>query len=327
VFARLREGLGPLIEEGSRREVDDSFLELNFPVPPQQELEQLVLSRFGFREGTWRLDPTVHPFALSPATTDIRMTTRYSPGRLSLFTTMHEGGHGLYQHHIDPAFERTPLCAGASAAVHESQSRIFENVVGRRISFWRWCYPHLQRVLPEPFTSVELESFHTAINRIKPSPIRIDADEVTYGMHIVMRFELEVDLMTGNVAPEDLPEIWNQRMGESLGLDIPDDSSGVLQDGHWANGYLGYFPAYVLGNIMAAQIWERMQADNPDIDAQLEEGDMSVLTEWLREHIWRHGRRHTPTTLLDRVVGTGLNAEPFLRYLHAKHGVAEATPG
>jgi len=323
VFAQLKSGLPPLIAEASRRDVDVSFLDREFSIEGQRELDRLVLERFGFREGEWRLDGTVHPFASALATTDVRMTTRYPHGRLSLFSSMHEGGHGLYEHNVDPALERTPLCHGASSAFHESQSRGYENIVGRSIAFWRWCYPHLQRALPDPFRSVELEAFHAAVNRVRPSLVRVDADEVTYGLHIILRFELEQDLVEGKVEPEQLPAVWNERIGEYLGVEVPDDARGVLQDVHWSIGMLGHFSTYALGNVIGAQVWERLRADVPDLDASVEQGDLAPVGDWLREHVWRHGRKFTSRELLERVVGGGLDAGPFLAYLRAKHGPGE----
>jgi carboxypeptidase Taq len=325
VFARLKEGLVPLIEEVSEQEIDDSMLRGYFPLAAHQELEQLVLARFGFREGSWRIDPTEHPFASSIGTSDIRMTTRYPEDEFSsVFASMHEGGHGLYEHNVDPALERTPLCRGTSLAVHESQSRMFENLVGRSIHFWRWAYPYAQRLFPGQFGHVELEDFHRAINRVHPSLIRIEADEATYSLHIILRFELEQALLAGSIDLRELPEVWNERMSEYLGVEVTDDAHGVLQDVHWSRGTLGYFPTYALGNVISVQIWERVQEDVPDLDDRLEAGDLAPLGDWLRERLWRHGRKFTPQETLQRVVGGGLDPEPYLRYLNAKLGALTA---
>ena len=324
VFERLKEGLVPLIADASAQEIDDSFLRGRFPVEAQKELERLVLARFGFREGSWRIDPTEHPFATSLGTSDIRITSRYPEHELAgIFAAMHEGGHALYEHNVDPALERTPLCRGASLALHESQSRLFENLVGRSLAFWRWAYPHVQRLFPE-LGGVGLEDFHRAINKVQPSLIRIEADEATYSLHVILRFELEQELLAGSFDLRELPEAWNERMREYLGVEVPDDARGVLQDVHWSRGTIGYFPTYALGNVISVQIWEKVREDVPDLDERLEAGDLSALCGWLRERLWRHGRKFTPQETLERVVGGGLDPEPYLRYLDAKLGALAA---
>jgi carboxypeptidase Taq len=320
VFARLKEGLVPLIDEAARNEVGDSFLHGHFPLARQQELEQIVLARFGFREGSWRIDPTEHPFATSLGTDDIRMTSRYPEDEFSgVFAAMHEGGHALYEHNVDPALERTGLCRGCSLALHESQSRMFENLVGRDIGWWRWLYPEAQRLFPE-LSRVPVADFHRAINRVQPSLIRIEADEATYSLHIILRFELEQELVAGAFDLRTLPQVWNERMGEYLGVEVPDDAHGVLQDVHWSRGTLGYFPTYALGNVISVQIWEKVLEDVPDLPSQVAAGELGGLTGWLRERLWRHGRKFTPQETLERVVGGGLDPEPYLRYLHTKLG-------
>jgi carboxypeptidase Taq len=324
VFDRLKEGLVPLIAEASAQEIDDSMLQGHFPIEAQKELEVVLLERFGFREGSWRLDPVEHPFAASMGTSDIRMTTNYSEREFSVFAPLHEGGHALYEHNVDPALERTPLCRGVSLALHESQSRMFENLVGRSLQFWRWGYPHVQRLFPEQFGRVELEDFHRAINKVQPSLIRIEADEATYSLHIVLRFELEQELIEGSVAVGDLPRVWNERMDEYLGVEVPSDARGVLQDVHWSRGTLGYFPTYALGNVISVQIWEKVLEDVPDLHDHFEQGDLTPLTGWLRERLWRHGRKFTPQETLERVVGGGLDPEPYLRYLNGKLGALAA---
>jgi carboxypeptidase Taq len=325
VFARLRDGLVPLLAEASEQEIDDSFLYGHFPVEAQKELEQLVLGRFGFREDSWRIDLVEHPFAASFGTDDIRMTTRYPEDEFTgIFAAMHEGGHALYEHNVSQTLERTPLCRGASLALHESQSRMLENLVGRSIAWWRWAYPHVQRLFPAQFGRIELEDFHRAINKVQPSLIRIEADEATYSLHIILRFELEQELIDGSVAIADLPRVWNERMGEYLGVEVPDDAHGVLQDVHWSRGTIGYFPTYALGNVISVQIWEKVLEDVPNLDEHLEQGDLRPLGDWLRDRLWRHGRKFTPQETLERVVGGGLDPEPYLRYLNGKLGALAA---
>ena len=321
VFARLKEGLVPLIAAASSEAIDGSCLHGHFPVEAQREMQHVLLSRFGFREGTWRIDPVAHPFATSFGTSDVRMTTYYPETEMrGVFAAMHEGGHALYEHNVDPALERTPLCRGTSLALHESQSRMFENLVGRSLEWWTWAYPEMQRIFASQFAEVPLEEFHRAINRVEPSLIRIEADEATYSLHIILRFELEQELIAGSVDLADLPRIWNERMQEYLGVEVPDDAHGVLQDVHWSRGTIGYFPTYALGNVISVQIWEKVLADEPDLPAHLEEGDLTPLTDWLRERLWRHGRKFTPQETLERVVGGGLDPEPYLRYLDTKLG-------
>ncbi len=325
VFVRLKEGLVPLIAEASEQGIDDSCLYGTFPVAAQKEMQHVLLSRFGFREGAWRIDPVAHPFATSFGTSDVRMTTYYPEQEMrGVFAAMHEGGHALYEHNVDPALERTPLCRGTSLALHESQSRMFENLVGRSSQWWTWAHPELQRIFPGQFDDVPLEDFHRAINKVQPSFIRIEADEATYSLHIILRFELEQELIAGDIDLRDLPAVWNERMREYLGVDVPDDAHGVLQDVHWSRGTLGYFPTYALGNVISVQIWDKVLEDVPDLHEHLERGDLEPLASWLREKLWRHGRKFTPPETLERVVGGGMDPEPYLRYLNAKLGALTA---
>ena len=322
VFDRLKAELVPLIARiGERPPVDDFCLRGTFPVERQEELSLRVIETFGFSRDSWRLDLTVHPFATSFATTDIRITTRYAEDDVtSLFSAMHEFGHGLYERAVSPALERTPLARGASLGLHESQSRMWENLVGRGRHFWRHFYPQLQETFPEHFRDVALETFYRAINKTQPSLIRVDADEATYNLHIIMRFELEQEIMAGTTALSDLPDAWNARMKESLGIDVPDDARGVLQDMHWSAGLLGYFPTYALGNVMSVQIWEQALRALPDLPEQVELGDFGSLRGWLAENLHRHGRKFTPGETLERAAGGPIDAEPYLRYVKGKLG-------
>jgi carboxypeptidase Taq len=316
VLGRLERGLSPLVAEAREREVDTSFLRGDFPVDEQRRLDALIVSRFGLREGAWRIDPTEHPFATPLATTDIRLTTRHFADRLDgVFATMHECGHGLYEHNVDPALERTPLARGASAAIHESQSRLFENLVGRGRAFWRWLYPEMRRSFPE-LARVDVDAFHRAINAVTPSLVRVEADQVTYGLHIVLRFELEQEMLSGRLPLRELSDAWDARMKECLGVDVPDAARGVLQDVHWALGLFGYFPTYALGNVISVQLWEKARAAVPDLDAQIERGEFDALCTFLRESVWRHGRKFPPRELLRRTIG-GPDPDPYLRHLAA----------
>jgi carboxypeptidase Taq len=326
-FAELKEALIPLIDEVGDGDEDDAEdpLRGHFPLDAQRRLSREVVELFGFREGSWRLDPTAHPFASGGGVSDIRITTHYFETDLeSLFATMHEYGHGLYEHQVDPALDRTPLGSGVSLGLHESQSRMWENLVGRGRPFWRFFYPRLRELFPEQLGEVEPDAFYRAVNRVRPSLIRIHADEVTYNLHVILRFELEQELVEGRVGLRGLPEEWNRRMWEYLRVEVPSDAEGVLQDTHWASGLIGYFPTYALGNIMSVQIWERLKEDLPDLEEGFERGDFAPLREWLGEHLHRHGRKFTPPETLARVVGGGLDAGPYLRYLREKHGSAAA---
>ncbi len=317
VFDRLKEELVWLMER--RADDGDPVLHGPFPVEKQQRASRIVLDAFGYDESMWRIDETPHPFASKLGVGDVRLTTHTEEGDLiSLFSTMHEFGHGVYEFEIDDAYARTPLGLGTSFAIHESQSRMWENLVGRSAGFWRWFYPQLQPLFPEALGGVDEAAFVRAVNAIRPGPIRGDADEVTYGLHIILRFELEQELLAGTVAVRDLPKVWNARMKEYLGVDVPDDAHGVLQDMHWSIGFFGYFPTYQLGNVASVQIWERARAELGDLEAQFERGEFGFLREWLRERIYQHGSKYTLRELLTRVTGSELDPEPYLQYLRTK---------
>ncbi len=321
VFDQLKQELPPLIEEAAANPVDDSFLKTTFEIDQQRELNAIILQHFGWDEKYWRFDEIVHPAAYSFGTTDIRITTRYADDGLeSLFSTMHEFGHGLYERQVDPALERTPLCGGVSLGLHESQSRMWENLVGRSLPFLRWFYPRLQKAFPAQLGSVEVEDFYRAVNKIEPTFIRVDADQVTYNMHVILRFELEQEIVTEAIALADVPEAWNAKIKEYLGIDVPDDRRGVLQDVHWSGGGLGYFPTYSLGNVMSLQIWQRVRDAIPNLDEQFEQGEFGPLREWLRDNLHRYGRKFTPQETLQRVAGAPLDAGPYLGYLRDKVG-------
>jgi len=328
VLTRLREALVPLVAEiADSPQVDDSFLGGPFPIAGQKRVEHELLRRLGFDESSWRLDEIVHPAAYSFGTADIRITTRYSETSLeTLFSGMHEFGHGLYEHQIDPALGRSPLATGVSLGIHESQSRLWENLVGRGLPFWRGFYPVLAEAFPEALGGVDLQTFHRAVNRVERSLIRVDADEVTYNLHIVLRFELERELLAETLSLGDLPEAWNARMAEYLRVEVPDDAHGVLQDVHWSGGGIGYFPTYSLGNVISVQLWERLREAIPDLDDQIEHGELAALREWLREHVHRYGRMFTPRETLERAVGAPIDPEPYLRYLRAKAAALYGVP-
>jgi carboxypeptidase Taq len=316
VFDRLKEVLVPLI--ASRADGGEP-LRGPFPVDRQQEASRLVLAAFGYDPASWRIDETPHPFASKPGLGDIRLTTHTDAGDLtSVFSTMHEFGHGVYEFDIDPRLARTPLAGGTSSAIHESQSRMWENLVGRSRGFWRWFYPQLQPLFPDALGAIDEEAFVRAVSAIRPGLIRGDADEATYGLHIILRFELEQELLAGTLAIRDLPETWNTRMQEYLGVDVPDDAHGVLQDMHWSIGLFGYFPTYQLGNVVSVQIWERAREELGDPEEQFARGEFGPLREWLRQHVYRHGSVYPPRELLHRLTGSELDPEPYLQYLQQK---------
>jgi carboxypeptidase Taq len=316
VFDRLKEVLLPLIAAQAGAA---PALQGPFPVEQQHTANNRVLEAFGYDPAKWRLDETPHPFASKPGAGDIRLTTHTDAAELtSLFSTMHEFGHGVYEFDIDERLARTPLAHGTSSAIHESQSRTWENLVGRSRGFWRWFYPQLQPLFPDALGSVDEATFVRAVSAIRPGLIRGDADEVTYGLHIILRFELEQELLAGAVAIRDLPEVWNARMQAYLGVDVPDDAHGVLQDMHWSVGLFGYFPTYQLGNVISVQIWEVAQRELGDLEEQFARGEFSQLREWLHEHIYRHGSIYPPRELLRRVTGSDLDPEPYLQYLQTK---------
>jgi carboxypeptidase Taq len=318
VFDVLRPALTELV--ASAPEVDASFLEGEFAVADQRAFAEEVLATLGFEEGAIRLDPTVHPFCTSFSNRDVRLTTRYTSHDLeSIWSTLHEAGHGLYAHGNDSALLRSPLAGAPSLAMNESQSRTWENLVGRQRPFWTHWYGRLQERFPSQLGSVDLDRFLQATNRAEPGLIRVDADETTYSLHIILRFELEQEIIDGAVALEDLPEVWNARMKDFLGVDVPDDAHGVLQDVHWSGGGMGYFPTYALGNVISLQIWQKVREELPDVDDAIAAGDVAPLGDWLRDRLYRHGRKFAPKELLQRVVGTErIDPEPYLAYLRDK---------
>jgi len=318
LFDYLKEHQAPLVKEAVARSNGSASHE--FTIPEQKVFEREVLAEFGFQEHDWRLDPTVHPFASGTGITDIRITTRYFTDKLEgLFGTMHEFGHGLYEHQIDPGLERSPLARGVSLGMHESQSRLWENLVGRSRPFWRRFFPRLKELQPKALSGYDAERWYREVNAVRPSLIRVEADEGTYNLHVIVRFELEQAMIGDEFPLEQLPEEWNRRIWEYLGIEVPTDTEGVLQDVHWSSGSIGYFPTYALGNLISAQIWERATADLPGLEDGFEHGEFAPLADWLREHLHRHGRKLTPAETLERVAGTDrIDPAPYVRYLRRK---------
>ncbi len=322
VFDRLKPRLIELTKAVAAKQssVDDGMLHGSFPKAAQEQLSEDIAATLGATEASWRVVETIHPFQQSFGTLDIRLATRYDEDffSTSFYGTIHEFGHGLYEAQIDPAFNRTPLASGVSMTVHESQSRLLENLVGRGRPFITYAWPQIRAAFPDAFDAYSAEDFYRAVNQMQPSFIRVEADELTYGLHIILRYEIERDIFEGRLEAKDLPEVWNARMKEYLGVDVPNDAMGVLQDVHWSEGLFGYFPDYLLGSVLAVQIWEKMLGDIPDLNEQIENGEFRALRDWLREHVHWSGSTFTPKETIERAVGGPLDPEPYLRYLEGK---------
>lgn len=322
IFADLRPQQVALVKAiAARPQVDDSFLHLAYDEQKQWDFGVEVISAFGYDWNRGRQDKSPHPFTQSFGIDDVRITTRLKPDFLNtgMFGTMHETGHALYELGVDHGLGRTPLAGGASLAIHESQSRMWENLVGRSLPFWEHFYPRLQAYFPEQLGSVDLLTFYKGINKVEPTLIRVEADEATYNLHIMLRLEIEIGLIEGTMPVKDLPEIWNSRMQEYLGITPSNDSVGVLQDIHWSSGLIGYFSTYALGNLVSVQLWECLQQDLPDLTDQIRAGQFSSLLKWLGEKIHRHGAKFEPQDLVRRVTGSKIDPAPYLRYLTEKY--------
>lgn len=305
----------------AKPQMDDSFLHVEYDEKKMWDFSEVIATRFGYDWERGRQDKAAHPFTTNFSINDVRITTRYeddNPANM-LFSTMHETGHALYELGSNQAYERSPLAGGTSLAVHESQSRMWENLVGRSLPFWEHFYPEFRKVFPAQVGNVDLQTFYKGINKVEPSLIRVNADEATYNMHIMLRLELEISMVEGAVRVKDLPEIWNAKMEEYLGIQPPDDAKGVLQDVHWSGGALGYFSTYALGNLISAQLWEQITADIPDLDDQFRKGEFGALLAWLREKIHVHGRKYEPQELVQRVTGSKIDPDAYVRYLKQKY--------
>ncbi len=322
LFAKLRTRLVPLFEKiVEQGPFDQSCLLQSFDEEKQLAFGKKVIERIGYDFARGRQDKTAHPFMIRFSTGDIRITTRVKPNDLSeaLFSSIHEAGHALYELGVDPQLEGTPLASGTSAGVHESQSRLWENIVGRSLSFWTYFYPELQKTFPDQLGRISLADFHRAINRVSPSLIRTDADEVSYNLHVMIRFDLELELLEGRLKVEDLRDAWNARYQSDLGVTPPHDGDGVLQDVHWYSGLIGgTFQGYTLGNIMSAQFFEAANQTHPELTTQIAQGDFQTLREWLRKNIHHFGRRHSAIEAVRFATGRALEIEPYVNYLENK---------
>ncbi|MEI8094261.1 MAG: carboxypeptidase M32 [Spirochaetales bacterium] len=324
LFAELRSQLVPLVKAiTSQPEADDSFLRLHYPEADQLKFGEAVVRELGYDFSRGRIDKTHHPFMTKFSLGDVRITTRVSETYLgeALFSNIHEAGHAMYEQGIDRGYEGTPLAGGTSSGVHESQSRTWENLVGRSRGFWEHFYPKLQAVFPTQLGKVDLELFYRGINKVSRSLIRTDADEVTYNLHVMLRFDLELQMLEGKLQIADLPEAWNARFESDFGLKVPNVGNGCLQDVHWFFGAIGgAFQGYTLGNILSAQFYNAAVKAQPGIPAQLKTGEFAGLKGWLGDNLYRHGRKFTAAELVQRATGAPMTIGPYISYLKTKYG-------
>jgi carboxypeptidase Taq len=323
IFEALRPQQVELLQAISERpQVEDWFLHQPFDEKKQWDFGVEVITKFGYDWNRGRLDKSAHPFTTNFGIDDVRITTRVTPDFLNpaLFGTMHEAGHALYELGVDHALGRSTLTGGASLAVHESQSRMWENLVGRSMAFWEHFYPMLQSYFPSQLGSLDLNSFYRGINKVERSLIRVEADEATYNLHIMLRLEMEIAMMEGGLAAKDLPDAWDSRMEDYLNILPPNDAKGILQDVHWAGGMIGYFSTYALGNLISVQLWEVINREIPDLEEQIRQGKFEALLAWLRKNIHCHGSMFEPQELVQRITGSKIDPAPYVRYLNAKYG-------
>lgn len=331
LFEALKAGLLPLlkriVDKGST--LNHTLWEHEYPLDQQKAFGLKMAQRFGYDLHRGRLDIAPHPFEISFTRQDVRITTRYNLNYfpMALYGTLHETGHALYEQGVDPSLTRTALTidflgkypvGGTSYGAHESQSRLWENQIGRSRAFWNAHFDDLRGYFPQQLAGADPDLMYRAVNRVQPSLIRVEADEVTYNLHIMLRVEIELGLLDGSIRVEELPEIWNAKMQEYLGVTPPNDTKGVLQDIHWSGGGFGSFPGYTVGNVMSAQFLEAARRDVAGVDESLIQGEYAPLLGWLTENIYRHGRAYSATELLQRTTGNDLHVEPYLNYLNAK---------
>ena len=322
MFDELKRELVPLVRAiAERPPTDDTVLRQHYPEDQQWAVSKQVIQKFGYDFNNGRMDRAVHPFCTSLGLRDVRVTTRVLPNFLPtcLMGSMHECGHALYDLGYPDKFARSPLGHSASLGIHESQSRLWENLVGRSRGFWGWFYPQLQAAFPAQLGQVEVQAFYRATNKVRPTFIRVEADEVTYNLHTMLRFELELDLLEGRLEARHAPEAWNDKVGEYLGLEVTEDRLGVLQDTHWSSGLIGYFPTYTIGNLASAQLFETALTDAPSIPDDIAHGRFDTLLAWLRENVHQHGRKYLPADLIQRATGKPLSAAPYIGYLRKKY--------
>jgi carboxypeptidase Taq len=326
LFDEMKAGLMKIIEKctDSPNQPDTRFLNVPVPVDTQRKIAQNLVASIGYdtttKEARGRIDETEHPFTVGYYD-DIRITTHYHENKFtsSIFSVLHEGGHAIYDQNLPADWIYQPIGSSSSYGIHESQSRYIENIIGRSPEFWVHLLPRLKAVMENTLNGVSHEQFVHAINQVKPSKIRIEADEVTYGLHIIIRFEIERDLFAGKLTIDELPQTWNEKYSEYLGVDVENDSEGVMQDTHWAGGSYGYFPSYALGNLYGGMMFEKMQKVLPQYREEIKAGNVSLITAWLAENVHSKGDLHDPLDLIEKVTGGSLNVRPFLRYLNEKY--------
>ncbi len=323
IFTGMRPKQVELIKAISEKpQVDDSFLHLHYADQDQWAFGEEAITKYGYDWNRGRQDKAAHPFTTGFGLGDVRITTRVDENFLNtaLFGTLHEAGHAIYEQGVAEELDRTSLASGASLAIHESQSRMYENLLGRSYDFWVYFYPSLQERFKTQLGNVDLDTFYKGVNKVEPSLVRVEADEATYNLHIMLRLELEIALMEGKLKVADLPEAWNDRMKDYLGVVPPNDADGVLQDVHWSAGIFGYFPTYALGNLVSNQLWEKINQDIPELSTQIQNGNFAELLAWLRENVHRHGAKFKPQYLVKKIVGSKISPEPYLKYLNEKFG-------
>jgi carboxypeptidase Taq len=322
IFSGLRTKQVDLIKRISQsKQVKDDFLHKKYNEKKVWDFGEAIITKFGYDWNRGRQDKAPHPFETTFSVNDVRITNRFEPDNplATLFGAMHEAGHAMYEQGVNPAFDRTPLGSGTSLAVHESQSRMWENLVGRSLPFWEHFFPQIKKLFPAQLDGVSLKSFYKAINKVQPSLIRVNADEATYNLHIMLRLELEIGMVDGTMKVKDLPEIWNTKMKEYLGITPPNDALGVLQDIHWSGGSIGYFSTYALGNLVSAQLWEKINKDIKDLDEQIRKGKFDELLGWLHDKIHVHGHKYDPQDLVQKVTGSKIDSAAYVRYLTRKY--------
>jgi carboxypeptidase Taq len=323
IFNKLRPQQVALVAAIAEKEPpDNSFLKQHYPEDLQEIMGRDVITRFGYDWDRGRLDVAPHPFTTEFGHGDVRITTRYlkDDAGSALFSTMHEAGHAMYGQGVPEKYRRHPLGGAASLAIHESQSRLWENLVGRSREFWTFFYPSIQMLFPQFLGNVSMEDFYRGINKVEPSLIRVEADEATYNLHIMLRLEIEIGLMENTIEVANLPEIWNAKMEDYLGITPPDDARGVLQDIHWSGGMVGYFPTYALGNLASVQLWDKMLEDHPDIPNQIAKGQFDTILGWMREHVHQYGSKFEPQEIMLKATGSKITPEPYMAYLKTKYG-------
>jgi carboxypeptidase Taq len=322
IFNKLRPQQVELLQAIAEKEPpDDSFIKTYYKEEYQEIIGRYVITRFGYDWRRGRLDIAPHPFTTQFGYGDVRISTRYlkDDAGSALFSTMHEAGHAMYEQGIPEKYKRHPLGGAASLAIHESQSRLWENIIGRSKEFWTFFYPSLQMLFPQYLADVTVEDFYRGINKVEPSLIRVEADEATYNMHIMLRLEIEIGLMEGTMKVKDLPEIWNTKMRDYLGITPPNDASGVLQDVHWSGGMIGYFPTYALGNLASVQLWDKLVEENPNVYDEIAKGQFDTVLGWMRENVHQYGCKYEPQEIMLKATGSKITPEPYMAYLKAKY--------